>query len=206
MEARQPAPASLHARKRQKARAAIIAAAYDLFAERGFDAVTVTEIAERAEVGRTTFFRYFGDKQEVLFGDDAGTVEAVTARLRETAARAAPIGDSLGTALACVRAAVVPDPAEWTGDPARAALLDRLLRQNPDLKARHLLKQHLQAEHLVTALTDSGATRPTAVLATQVMIACLHTAMEVAEDPGEFPAAVDRALRQVGVLRGTPED
>ncbi|MBX9388130.1 TetR/AcrR family transcriptional regulator [Streptomonospora nanhaiensis] len=201
MESSQPAPASLHARKRQKARAAIVAAAYDLFAERGFDAVTVTEIAERAEVGRTTFFRYFGDKQEVLFSEDAGLVEAIAGRLREAAAAAAPVGDSLDTAMACIREAVTAGPAGWTGDPARAAVLDRLLRQNPDLKARHLLKQHLQAEHLVTALTECGATRPTAVLATQVMIACLHTAMEVAEGPADFPAAMDRALRQLGALR-----
>jgi hypothetical protein len=33
----------------------------------GFDKVSVSDIAERAEVGGTTFFRYFGDKQEVVF-------------------------------------------------------------------------------------------------------------------------------------------
>ena len=48
----------LRERKQQKAREQIVEAAFALFAERGFTDVTVTDIAERAEVGRTTFFRY----------------------------------------------------------------------------------------------------------------------------------------------------
>ena len=60
---------SLTDRKRRRAKEAIRQAALELFSERGFDAVSVTDIAGRAEVGRTTFFRYFGDKQEVLFSE-----------------------------------------------------------------------------------------------------------------------------------------
>jgi Bacterial regulatory proteins, tetR family len=43
---------------------AVIQAAQELFLERGFDGVSVGDIAERAEVGRTTFFRHFGDKPD----------------------------------------------------------------------------------------------------------------------------------------------
>ena len=60
----------LRARKQQRAREQIVDAAYELFAERGFAQVTVTDIAERAGVGRTTFFRYFGDKREVVFAGE----------------------------------------------------------------------------------------------------------------------------------------
>jgi AcrR family transcriptional regulator len=46
----------------------LVAAALDLFAEQGYENTTVTEIAERAGLTKSTFFRHFPDKREVLFG------------------------------------------------------------------------------------------------------------------------------------------
>ncbi|MFD5648979.1 TetR/AcrR family transcriptional regulator [Streptomyces sp. NPDC127039] len=46
----------------------LAAAALDLFEEHGYENTTVIEIAERAELTKSTFFRYFPDKREVLFG------------------------------------------------------------------------------------------------------------------------------------------
>src|ERR1017187_8654243 len=63
-------PLSLVERKRRQARQRIIEADRELFLEWGFDGVSVGDIAERAEVGRTTFFRHFGDKQEVVFANE----------------------------------------------------------------------------------------------------------------------------------------
>ncbi|HZQ79807.1 MAG TPA: TetR family transcriptional regulator [Acidimicrobiia bacterium] len=67
-----------------RTRAAIVDAALELFTEQGFTETTVDAIAERADVGRRTFFRYFPAKESVLFHDiDAqiqATVDALTAR------------------------------------------------------------------------------------------------------------------------------
>jgi AcrR family transcriptional regulator len=56
------------------ARARLMAAALDLFTERGFDATTAGDIADRAGVTERTFFRHFADKREVLF-DGSATLE-----------------------------------------------------------------------------------------------------------------------------------
>ena len=53
-------------RKRLDTRAAIAGAALDLFEEQGYVATTIDEIAERADVARRTFFRYFPSKEAVL--------------------------------------------------------------------------------------------------------------------------------------------
>src|ERR1700722_18994898 len=82
-------PRPLVERKRRQARQRIIQAAEELFLARGFDEVSVGDIAERAEVGRTTFFRHFGDKQEVVFAKWQELLETIAAagQAEGTAAR-----------------------------------------------------------------------------------------------------------------------
>lgn len=62
------AEAGLRERKKQKTRQLIFEAASRLFAERGFDAVSVAEVARAAEVSEVTVFNYFPTKEDLVFG------------------------------------------------------------------------------------------------------------------------------------------
>jgi AcrR family transcriptional regulator len=180
--------AELRARKRERARGAIVAAAYELFAERGFDQVTVADIAERAEVGRTTFFRYFGDKQEVIFARadtflaDAPPVET-------------PIGDDLAAALAVVRTLVRAyiDRVTEPHDQYRRHI--QLVASHPELSARSLVKQRAYAEATAGWLVEHGATPETAVLAAEIGLACFVAGGTAAgNDPATLATHVDAAF------------
>jgi AcrR family transcriptional regulator len=64
-----PRPLGRRDRKRLETRNGLAAIALELFAERGFDAVTVNDIADRADVDPSTFYRHFVTKEAVIFAD-----------------------------------------------------------------------------------------------------------------------------------------
>jgi AcrR family transcriptional regulator len=61
----------LRARKKRERRAAIAAHALALFSERGFEAVTIRDVARRADVSEQTVFNYFPTKEALVFQDEA---------------------------------------------------------------------------------------------------------------------------------------
>jgi AcrR family transcriptional regulator len=75
----------LRERKKEQTRRAIEDAAFRLFEERGYQATTVADIAEAADIAPRTFFAYFPSKEAVVFGDFDETFAALEARLGERA-------------------------------------------------------------------------------------------------------------------------
>ncbi|WP_203237686.1 TetR family transcriptional regulator [Streptomyces sp. CdTB01] len=63
-------PLGLRERKKIKTREAIRAATYALIGEQGYDATTIEQIAERAEVSPSTVFRYFPTKEDIVLTDE----------------------------------------------------------------------------------------------------------------------------------------
>ena len=123
-------------------------AALELF-ERGYDTTTAAQIAERAGMAKSTFFRHFTDKREVLF---AGTGE-IADRAVAAIAAAAPGTTAFGLLEVVLRAITqVFDPAKraWYG--RRQAVVDH----NPELRERDLLKRQAQTEAITKALREQG--------------------------------------------------
>src|SRR5690349_6013618 len=83
-------PEGLRERKKRAARTAIAATARRLFAERGFDTVTVAEVAAAADVSEKTVFNYFPTKEDLAF---AGREEGIAQFVAAIADR--PAGDSV---------------------------------------------------------------------------------------------------------------
>ncbi|WP_069870876.1 TetR/AcrR family transcriptional regulator [Streptomyces malaysiensis] len=164
---------SLRDRKRRQTRERIIETAFALFMERGFDVVTVDEIAQRAEIGRTTFFRYFGDKQEVVFSTEDDFLRALTAAMRD--APTEPLQD-LPQALATSRRLLLAICTEAARNPGNYAVYHRLVKQHPELKDRHTRKTRHYADLLEKHLIDHGTPPATAVLAAQLTVACYQAA------------------------------
>ncbi|MET7394659.1 TetR family transcriptional regulator [Dactylosporangium sp. NPDC005572] len=119
----------LRERKKQKTRWAIQEHAVRLFAQQGYDATTVEQIAEAAEISPSTFFRYFKTKEDVVIQDryDDMMIEAIRAAPPEL------------TPLEVVRTAIVDSFAQISGDELQQAL-DRakLSLSVPALRMRSL--------------------------------------------------------------------
>ncbi|GAA5129645.1 TetR/AcrR family transcriptional regulator [Pseudonocardia adelaidensis] len=137
------------ARWQPGARERLVVAAVDLFTEQGYDATTVAEIAERAGVTRSTFFRHFSDKREVLV---AG--QETLSRLLAEGIAAAPAGASPLEAVAAglERASNALGPANRELGPRITAAV----AASTELQERDALKHVGLAAAMSTALVARG--------------------------------------------------
>ncbi|MGE6756760.1 TetR family transcriptional regulator [Corallococcus interemptor] len=152
------------------ARDRLAQAAMTLFQENGYDRTTVEEIAARAGLTERTFFRYFADKKEVLFGRSDAFHELIA-----TAIAGAPVGASPLDAVAAALEAMAPVFKDRR-DHSRAR--QALLAANAELRERELIKLASLASATAEALRRRGVTEPAASLAGEAGIAVFKVAFE----------------------------
>jgi AcrR family transcriptional regulator len=172
------------------ARERLETAALDLFIENGYEETTVAQIADRAGLNRATFFRYFADKREVLFGG-----EDVLAGLFGDAIRAAApdatLTECLQAAFAATAVAMTPQQR------AKAARRVRVVAANTELQERGLLKHARIARSISAALRMRGTDELTARLGAEVAMLAFSIAVErwlKADHDEPFPVHAATAL------------
>lgn len=129
-------------RKRRQTRERIEQAAVALFLKRGFDATTIEDITEAADVSKRSFFDYFPSKEEVV----AAWQDTFADRLITALAARPPEESSVEAVEAAMIAAVVASTDE------RGLALDKLIHCTPALKARDQLKYAKLEQKLAEAL------------------------------------------------------
>lgn len=131
------------------ARARLESAALEEFGERGYDTVTVAEIAARAGLTERTFYRHFADKREVLFAGQDVLRDLLVERTAEALASAPPWA-ALERAFTAAAEAIA----------ARGELPLRrqtVVEANQALRERELYKLDLIARSLGALLAEHGA-------------------------------------------------
>ncbi|MEU4253770.1 helix-turn-helix domain-containing protein [Amycolatopsis sp. NPDC026612] len=140
------------------ARERLVVAAVDLFTEQGYDATTVTQIAERAGVTKSTFFRHFPDKRELLVAGQEALGRLLTEGIAEAPGDAGPLE---AVAAGLVRASTAMGPVNREIAPR----LKAAIAASTELQERNALKSVSLAAAMTTALIARGVPDPTAALA-----------------------------------------
>ncbi|MFB8207419.1 MULTISPECIES: TetR/AcrR family transcriptional regulator [unclassified Streptomyces] len=140
----------------------------ELYAERGYEQTTVTEIAKRAGLTERTFFRHYADKREVLFAGSALLQERMVSALDGAPPSAPPI-DAVAAALQA--AAAVLDERH-----PQAMQRQRIITANAELQERELVKLASLASAMGEALRARGISEPAASLAAEAGIAVFKVA------------------------------
>jgi AcrR family transcriptional regulator len=199
-----PVPAGRRQRKKALTRQAISDIATEMFMARGFDDVTVAEIAEAADVSVKTVFNHFGSKEELFLDREAEIFAAITGAIADRA-EGRSITEALAAQLADHR---IPAGGGWSAlyDPEGAALFRRFLRtwhESPSLQARYRLSNERLAGELRAALgADAGLAEDDVrvrVMAA-MMVGVIHLRYETisAAVCAEVPAGeVERRVRAV---------
>ncbi|MEY9847930.1 AcrR family transcriptional regulator [Streptacidiphilus sp. BW17] len=167
------------------ARQRLVVAALGLFAEQGYDDTTVAQISERAGLTRSTFFRHFTDKREILT-----TGQKALSRLLAEGIDAAPAD---ATPMTAVAAGLERASGEMTSfNRELSPLLHAAVEANEELQERNALKSIGMAAAMVEALQRRGVPEPAAHVAAELGVLAFRLGFSRwadpsrDEDPGEL--------------------
>lgn len=183
----------LRERKKARTKAAIREHAMRLFQKQGYQATTVEQIAEAAEVSPSTFFRYFPTKEDVVLTDDYDPL--ILAAFRAQPAELSPVA-ALRAAMRAVFAGLPPEQVELERE--RQALIQSV----PELRAAMLDGLRATIQLIAEAMAERVGRRPdefaVRTLAGAVLGVVLASSFAAAEDPGaDVFARIDAGLAQL---------
>jgi AcrR family transcriptional regulator len=167
---------TLRQRKRDRSRDAFVHAALELFESKGYAQTTIEDIAERAVLSSSTFRRYFGTKEEVLFAGLGDYLEILQDVLAVELQRGHP-WEAVTSAVRLTTGGFLQ------GDPEYAPRLLMQWMTVPDLRARYVRHADMWEQAIVEAVTTAEGTDP----ATDTYAAALAVAAI-----GSFRIAIER--------------
>ncbi|TWV55669.1 TetR family transcriptional regulator [Streptomyces misionensis] len=174
-------------------RDALVAAAFRLFSERGYEQTTVDDIVALAGVGRRSFFRYFPSKEDVVFPDHERCLADMTAFLAASGPEHEPVRR------VCDAARLVLQM--YAENPAFSVQRYRLTRKVPGLRAYELSVVRRYERALARYLRGRFAGLPDGTLRADVIAAAVVAAHNNglrswlrSDGQGDAGAAVDHAL------------
>ena len=181
------------------ARERLVRAAVDLFTEQGYDQTTVAQIAERAGLTKTTFFRHFPDKREVLFAGQDIHGQLLAGGIAAAPASATPL-QAVAAALDAATAVFTPDQREF------GPRLQAVIASNSELQERAAFKRAGLAAAMTGALHQRGVPDPAASLAADLGVRAFYQAFARWTDPASqqtFPELAHQELHELRVATAT---
>ncbi|WP_406185624.1 TetR family transcriptional regulator [Streptomyces sp. NBC_01006] len=194
---------SLWDRSRQAVVASIFDTAMRLFAEQGYEATTIAQIAKEAGISQRSLFRYFGTKEDIVCGDQEELGELLRATVEAQPAAATP-WEALRAGFEALM--------EAHGEPGQLLEITALIFDTPPLRARYTQKRLRWQEMVLPAVTarmaagkGSGPGRGPvselrAAAVTATVFACVDAATEAWVRGGgsaDLAALYDEALAAV---------
>lgn len=167
---------TLRQKKRDRSRDAFVHAALELFESKGYADTTIEDIAQRAVLSPSTFRRYFGTKEEVLFAGLGDFLEILRDVLAEELQRGRP-WEAVTSAVRATTGGFLQ------GDPQYSPRLLKQWMTVPELRAGYVRHADVWEQAIVHAVTTAEGTDP----ATDTYAAALAVAAI-----GSFRIAIER--------------